>query len=161
MQQEQRSGLGHDGSYLDLQCTGVPVSACKSVCDGCLLGCPLLREHRGAGPANAVRANHGCQPLPRLDSRLHRWRAPPRVGHLASRNAASPLLPHDPGEPSRETSNSSPVDLFAGAAPGPIGGSARAEAARASRQGAAALPGHRNDLHTGGLRPPDAAADRA
>jgi hypothetical protein len=37
MQQEQRPGLGLGGFYLDLLCTGVPVSACKSVCVGCLL----------------------------------------------------------------------------------------------------------------------------
>src|SRR5215470_19288405 len=44
MQQEQRSGLGLDGFYLDLQCTGVPVSACKSVRVGCPLGCPLVSD---------------------------------------------------------------------------------------------------------------------
>src|SRR5215469_12040589 len=44
MQQEQRYGLGLDGVYLDLLCTGVPVSACKSVCVGCPLGCPLVSD---------------------------------------------------------------------------------------------------------------------
>jgi hypothetical protein len=44
MQQEQRSGQGLDSSDLDLPCTGVPVSACKSVRVGCLLGCPLASD---------------------------------------------------------------------------------------------------------------------
>jgi len=42
MQQKQRSGLGLNRSNLDLQCTGVPVSACKPVRVGCPLGCPLV-----------------------------------------------------------------------------------------------------------------------
>jgi hypothetical protein len=37
------------------------MSAHGPVCDGCLPGCPLLREPRGAGPANAMLANHGCR----------------------------------------------------------------------------------------------------
>jgi hypothetical protein len=45
MQQEQRSGLGLNSSDLDLLCPGVPVSACKSVCVGCPLGCPLVFDH--------------------------------------------------------------------------------------------------------------------
>ena len=45
MQQEQRSGLGLDGFYLDLLCTGVPVSACQPVRVGCPLGCPLVSDH--------------------------------------------------------------------------------------------------------------------
>ena len=42
MQQEQRSGLGLDGFYLDVQCTSVPVSACESVRVGCPLSCPVI-----------------------------------------------------------------------------------------------------------------------
>jgi len=42
MQQGQRYGLGLDGVYLDLQCTGVPASACQPVRVGCPLGCPLV-----------------------------------------------------------------------------------------------------------------------
>jgi hypothetical protein len=44
VQQEQRSGLGLDSVYLDLQCTGVPVSACKPVRVGCPIGCPLVSD---------------------------------------------------------------------------------------------------------------------
>jgi hypothetical protein len=56
MQQEQRSGLDLDGFYLDLRCIGVPVSAHKSVCDGCPPGCPPVSGHiLPARPANLAR----------------------------------------------------------------------------------------------------------
>jgi hypothetical protein len=56
MQQEQRSGLGLDSFYLDLLCTGVPVSARKPVSVGCPLGCPPVSDHiMSAHPASVAR----------------------------------------------------------------------------------------------------------
>jgi hypothetical protein len=110
----------------------VPVSACKSVRVGCLLGCPLLREHRVPGlrtPCGITRAaSHSPAWAPG-----HTAGAPaPWVGHLAFRKAASLLLPRDPGAPVPRDQQLLTGGSVAGAAPGPIGGSARGSCPRVS-----------------------------
>jgi len=75
MQQEQRSGLNLDGFYLDLQCTGVPVGAHKSVCDGY----PPVSDHilptpRQCGPA--------AQPPPKRSRRAARTTARPAAHNI-------------------------------------------------------------------------------
>jgi hypothetical protein len=88
MEQEQRSGLDLDGFYLDLQSTGVPVSAHKSVCDGCPLGCPPVSDH--ILPARAPQMRHGSSQPPPNDPD---GRPGPRPGQRLTTSAPGPWLP--------------------------------------------------------------------
>jgi hypothetical protein len=78
MQQEQRSGLRLDSSDLDLLCTEVPVSACKSVYVGCPLGCPLVSDH--ILPAHPARV---AQQFQTAIKRGQRTALDPRPGQLS------------------------------------------------------------------------------